>query len=210
MIVQKAYDNWSKTYDSDINLTRDLDEVVLKETFDDMHFKRVLEVGCGTGKNTGFLSSIADSVSAIDFSDGMIMKAKEKNTSDNVLFSIADITKPWTFENESFNLIVCDLILEHIEDLLFVFNEASRTLVNGGVLFINELHPFRQYQGKKAHFERNGKTIEINAFIHNVSDFFSCGTKSGLLLKDLKECWHKKDQNKLPRLISLKFEKTIH
>ncbi|MGE5412320.1 MAG: hypothetical protein ACM3MI_15270, partial [Clostridiales bacterium] len=90
------------------------------------------------------------------------------------------------------------------------FNEASRTRVTGGVLFINELHPFRQYQGKNARCEPNGKTIEINAFIHNVSDFFSCGTKSGLLLKDLKECWHEKDQNKLPRLISLKFEKTIH
>ncbi len=101
----------------------------------------------------------------------MINKAKEKIQADNVSFLVADITNTWPDEIHSIDLITCNLILEHIEDLNSVFYEALRKLNNGGKFYISELHPFRQYQGKKALFERDGKKTQINAFIHNISDF---------------------------------------
>jgi malonyl-CoA O-methyltransferase len=67
--------------------------------------------------------------------------------------------------------------LEHIEDLSFVFAEAARTLSSKGRFFINELHPFRQYEGKKARFYRNEEKIEVDAFIHNISDFLGARSK---------------------------------
>lgn len=84
MNVQTAYDNWSATYDADANLTRDLDEVVTRETVIGLRCKSVIEIGCGTGKNTLMLSQIAEKVYAIDFSAQMLEKAKEKVSSDNV------------------------------------------------------------------------------------------------------------------------------
>lgn len=93
MSVQSAYDDWSTTYDADENLTRDLDQIVTKETLMGLRCKSVVEIGCGTGKNTLLLSQIAETVYAVDFSASMITKAKEKVSSTNVMFITADITK---------------------------------------------------------------------------------------------------------------------
>jgi len=72
---------------------------------------------------------------------------------------------------------------------------------------INELHPFKQYEGKKARFYRDEETIEVEAFVHHISDFFNAATNNGLTLVNLKEYWHEQDQNKPPRLISFIFRK---
>ncbi|MGE5431362.1 MAG: class I SAM-dependent methyltransferase [Syntrophomonadaceae bacterium] len=207
MTVKKAYNSWSETYDSDVNLTRDLDEAATRESLKGSRYGRILELGCGTGKNTAFLSGISDRMWAVDFSEGMLSRAKEKQKSCNVTFSLADITKPWPFSDRAFDLIVSNLVLEHIEDLDFIFSEASRTLKSGGSFFICELHPFRQYLGKKARFERSEKTVEIHAYIHDVSDFLASAKKSKLNLKDIREWRHEKDQAGVPRLISFRFEK---
>ena len=207
MDIQNAYNEWSQTYDSDENLTRDLDQQVTKSFLGDRHFDSILEIGCGTGKNTEFISTIGEAIRAVDFSQGMIERAKRRVQAENVHFSLMDITKPWDFEHHSFDLIVCNLVLEHIQDLSFVFGEGGRTLRSGGRFFINELHPFRQYDGKKARFYRNEQKIEVDAFVHHVSDFLLAARNSGLALLHLDEYWHEADQNKLPRILSLFFER---
>ncbi|MEH1815512.1 MAG: class I SAM-dependent methyltransferase [Nostoc sp.] len=207
MSIQAAYDNWSATYDADENLTRDLDRIATRETLMGLKCKSVVEVGCGTGKNTLLLSQIALKVCAIDFSAQMIEKAKEKVRSANVVFITEDITKQWTCHNESADLVTCNLVLEHIEDLSLIFSEASRVLVKGGYFFICELHPFKQYQGTKANFQRQQESIEIPAFVHHLSDFFNAAKVHGFMLEDFKEWWHEKDQNKPPRLVSILFRK---
>jgi ubiquinone/menaquinone biosynthesis C-methylase UbiE len=147
MTIQDAYTDWSATYDSDRNLTRDLDQRVAREELQSFRCKSILELGCGTGKNTLMLASIGEHVHAVDFSAGMIEKARAKVIAPNVTFEIADISRRWPSADQAFDLIVCNLVLEHIEDLNFIFSEASRVLVRGGQFFICELHPFRQYLG---------------------------------------------------------------
>lgn len=205
--IQKAYNDWSETYDTDENLTRDLDQKVTREALANLHFDSILEIGCGTGKNTSFLAQIGESIYAVDFSQGMIEKAEEKVQAENVRFSMMDITQKWNFEDQSFDLIVCNLVLEHIDDLTFVFLEAAHVLKEKGRFFINELHPFKQYEGKKARFYKDKEIIEVDAFVHHISDFFNAATANGLTLVKLDEYWHEEDGNKLPRLISFTFEK---
>jgi len=207
MNIQKAYNEWSASYDSDENLTRDLDQQVTRDVLANLHFNSILEVGCGTGKNTAFLVQIGTSVHSLDFSQGMIEKAKEKVPATNVRFSIADITKKWPCNDGEFDLIVCNLVLEHVEDLSFIFSEAARVLQHQGRFFVNELHPFKQYEGKKARFYRQDETIEVEAFVHHISDFTNTASNSGLMLLKLREYWHEEDQNKPPRLISFMFMK---
>ncbi|MEO7840999.1 MAG: class I SAM-dependent methyltransferase [Anaerolineales bacterium] len=205
MNIQKAYNEWSDSYDTDNNLTRDLDQRVTQEALANLRFNSILEVGCGTGKNTAFLAQIGTSVHALDFSEGMIEKAREKVRAENVRFSMADITKRWTFQDRLFDLVLCNLVLEHIEDLSHIFSEARRTLKKKGRFFINELHPFKQYEGKKARFIKGEGTIEVEAFVHHISDFTNAAAANGLTLVNLNEYWHAEDQNKQPRLISFMF-----
>jgi ubiquinone/menaquinone biosynthesis C-methylase UbiE len=208
MSIQNAYDEWSQTYDTDENLTRDLDQQVMGEVLANQRFDSILEIGCGTGKNTAFLTQIGARVHALDFSEGMIAKAREKVKAGNVKFSVADLTQTWPCEDAAYDLIVCNLVLEHIEDLSFIFSEASRVLAQKGKFLINELHPFRQYEGKQARFQGAAGVIEIPAFIHHISDFLEAATKNGMRLVTLYEKWHERDlQSKLPRILSFLFEK---
>lgn len=207
MNIQSAYNKWSSSYDEDKNLTRDLDAEIVRNEFANIKFDSILEIGCGTGKNTNFFSEIADKVNAIDFSEGMILKAKEKIKSGNVQFTQADIIHKLPIEISTIELVACSLILEHIENLDLIFSEANRCLKKKGKIFINELHPFRQYEGKKATFINDGKTTVIDAFVHNISDFTNAAINNGFKLLKLNEFWHKLDKNKLPRILSLLFVK---
>ncbi len=207
MSIQKAYNDWSASYDMDENQTRDLDQQVTREALTNLHFQSILELGCGTGKNTSFLAQIGDKVDALDFSEGMIAKAREKIRAANVRFSMTDLTQKWPCEDQAYDLLVCNLVMEHIQDLSFIFSEAFRVLKEEGRFLLNELHPFRQYEGKKARFGRGAEVTEIPAFVHHISDFLDAASDNGLKLVKLRECWHERDQGKPPRLVSFLFEK---
>lgn len=207
MKIQDAYTRWSTTYDSDRNLTRDLDRRVTESTLRDRKCQNILELGCGTGKNTALLDRIGRKILALDFSPGMLQQAKTKLKTDHVFFVRADLTKPWPAKTGSFELVVCNLVLEHIEDLEPVFYQASQSLTAGGEFFVSELHPFRQYQGTQASFRNEQETVEIDAFVHHLSDFTEAARENGFSLKSMKEWWHEEDLNKPPRLVSFLFEK---
>ena len=209
MTIQRAYTDWSITYDSDRNLTRDLDLMVTRQILSGRQYQTILELGCGTGKNTGLLLQLSEQVYSLDFSMGMLEQAKRKIQSGRVGFAVADLTKPWPCKDQSVDLIVCNLVLEHVRDLSVIFAEAQRVLVPGGEFFISELHPFRQYGGTKANFQRGQETIEIPAFVHHLSDFTEGASQNGLALQSVHEWWHDADENKLPRLLSFVFKKSV-
>jgi ubiquinone/menaquinone biosynthesis C-methylase UbiE len=205
--AQEAYNHWSSTYDDDRNLTRDLDQTITRNILANLRCESVLEIGCGTGKNTALLTEIGAYVYAFDFSQAMIDKARQKLRAGNVSFVVADLSRRWPCQERAVDLIVCNLVLEHIRDLSFVFGEADLVLVDGGRFFISELHPLRQYQGTRANFQRDQETTEIEAFVHHVSDFTGAAANAGLSLAGTNEWWHEEDQGKPPRLVSFMFEK---
>lgn len=210
MKIQDAYTDWSATYDSDRNLTRDLDRMATEDALKGRTYRNVIEMGCGTGKNTALLTRISKRIVAIDFSPGMLQKAKSKIHSENVLFVAADLTKTWPCKSDSVELIVCNLVLEHIDDLATVFLQASQALNAGGLFFISELHPFRQYQGTQAVFRNKQNEVKIAAFVHHISEFTDSALQNGFLLRTLREWWHEEDdRNKFPRLVTFMFEKSI-
>jgi ubiquinone/menaquinone biosynthesis C-methylase UbiE len=203
MNIQNAYNQWSSSYDQDRNLTRDLDQSITRQLLADKKFDRVLELGCGTGKNTALLSQISKQVHALDFSEGMIQQARQKIRSENVVFNVADLNQAWPCINAAYELIICNLVLEHIENLSFIFEQAARCLSKGGQFYISELHPFRQYQGGKARYQLNTETLEISAYVHHVSEYVASANKQGMVLAELNEYWHAEDVGKPPRLLTL-------
>ena len=98
MQTQDAYNNWAKTYDTVINKTRDLEAKAIRISLEHETPGHILEIGCGTGKNTQWLVNKCRYLTAIDFSPEMLKIAREKITDDRVQFTQADITKQWTFD----------------------------------------------------------------------------------------------------------------
>lgn len=205
--IQSGYTTWSATYDTDHNLTRDLDQIVTRAMLSERHYGSIIEIGCGTGKNTQLLVRIGDHVHALDFSEGMLAQARAKGLGPNVTFTQTDITQQWPCADSSADLATCNLVLEHVADLEFVFGEAARILLPGGQFFICELHPFKQYLGSKATFQHDQSRVELPAFVHHISDFLDAAQQHGFSLVSLKEWWHDDDQHTPPRLISFLFEK---
>ncbi len=209
MDIRSAYDRWSETYDTGPNLTRDLDSTATRAVLGNWHFHTILELGCGTGKNTRLFSRIGERVVAVDFSAGMLKVARWKAASGRVSFCAADLNRPWPFLGLQAGLVTCNLVLEHMADLVPVFSQSFQVLSVGGMLFVCELHPFRQYLGKKARFqvEAGTESIEVPAFVHHVSDFLDAAEGQGFKLERLQEWWHEADQGEPPRLVSFVFRK---
>jgi ubiquinone/menaquinone biosynthesis C-methylase UbiE len=207
--IQDAYNRWSTTYDTDRNLTRDLDQRVTRDALAGHRFRSILELGCGTGKNTALLVQVGERVCSLDFSAGMIAQARQKLHFDHLSFALADLTQAWPCRSEAADLVTCNLVLEHIQDLSPIFAEAKRVLTASGLFFVCELHPFRQYQGRQANFQHGQETIEVPAFIHHISDFTQQADQHDLSLVNLKEWWHEQDESSPPRLVSFLFTKML-
>jgi ubiquinone/menaquinone biosynthesis C-methylase UbiE len=204
--ARTAYDRWAAQYDTEANDTRDVNaEVLRRQSFLDSD-EAVLELGCGTGLNTEWLAAQAKSVTATDLSDQMLARAQERLDSARVTMQPLDITESWPFEDKRFDAVVATLVLEHVEALGPVFQDARRVLRDGGTFYLAELHPYRQYGGTQAHFEdeATGETVVIDAFTHPVSEFVNTGIEAGFAVRRMGE-W-RADGDDRPRLLSIQFE----
>lgn len=209
MNTQQAYNSWAAQYDTNENKTRDLEAKALRAILSTISFDAVLEIGCGTGKNTEWILQKANSITAVDLSREMLAKAKEKIQSEKVEFIEADINSEWTFTNKSFDLIGFSLVLEHIQNLDHIFKEVSKKLHKGGFVYVGELHPFKQYSGSKARFETEQGLHIVQCYNHNISDFIQSAKKNGLKLIELDEYFDDEEKITIPRILTLLFQKTI-
>ncbi|RYY29995.1 MAG: class I SAM-dependent methyltransferase [Chitinophagaceae bacterium] len=207
MDPKQAYDFWSSLYDTNKNNTRDLEAVALKETLADIPFNNVLEIGCGTGKNTGWLMKKAKKVLGVDLSPGMLEQARIKFNEPDVSFINADINEEWNFTDARYDLITFSLVLEHIESLAPVFKKAFTALESGGYVYVGELHPFKQYTGTKARFDTADGRQVVDCFNHHISDFTMAATAAGFRIIQLNEYFDTPDRNEIPRILTLVLHK---
>lgn len=208
MNTKQAYNIWAAEYDTKDNKTRDIEALALKLSLASIPFNKVLEIGCGTGKNTEWLIEKAALITAVDFSEQMLARAKDKINSNRVQFKQADITSRWNFRDGLYDLVTFSLVLEHIDNLDYVFNEVSKSLNPDGYVYIGELHPFKQYNGIKARFETAEGGQIIDSFNHNVSDFIQAGKKHGLKLVYLDEYFDDNDRSQIPRILTILLKKS--
>ena len=206
MSIKDAYNLWAFQYDTNDNKTRDLESIALRSTLKNISFNNCLEVGCGTGKNTAWLVEKAEHVTAVDFSEEMLRKAKEKVVSDRVEFIQADINMPWLFGNKLYDVATFSLVLEHILDLNHIFSEAYKLLQPGGYLYLGELHPFKQYAGSKARFDTGIETKILECYNHHISDFIHAATDK-FVVKIFDEYFDDDDKNAIPRILTILFQK---
>ena len=204
--IKGDYDSWAYRYDNNINLTRDLDKTVTMESLSNIDFFKVLELGCGSGKNTEWLITKADKLVGLDFSKNMLDLARRKVKTDKVTFINADLNENWPINDNSFDLAVTNLTLEHIEALDHFFNSLFMKLTQGGKCFVCELHPKKQLSGSKARFEENGSEIELDVYYHSELEYIESAEKAGFNLIAKKD-WYDNEKD-VPRLISFLFEKT--
>jgi 2-polyprenyl-3-methyl-5-hydroxy-6-metoxy-1,4-benzoquinol methylase len=207
MTVEEAYNSWAAQYDTNKNRTRDLEAVAVRAALADVPFETCLEIGCGTGKNTEWLVRKAMHVAAVDLSAEMLERARKKVSSNKVDFQQADITQPWQFTTQVYDLVTFSLVLEHIQNLDFIFEQTAAALRSGGYVYIGELHPFKQYSGTKARFDTEEGRQEVECYTHHISEFVQTAKQYGLKLIDLNEHFDDNDRAGIPRILTLLLQK---
>ena len=225
--VEALYDRWAESYDAGPNRTRDLAGSVLRRAGLELAGRAVLELGCGTGGNTGWLAERAASVLAVDFSEGMMSLARARlrehprdgtdRPGDDVVrrvrFLRHDIRQPLPLRDATLDFVVIALVLEHVERLAPVLAECARVLRPGGELFVCEYHPYRQLRGGQARFSAGaqGEEVRIPAFLHLAEEFVNAAVAAGLRIVHLGEWWDESAEpgagagaGALPRVLSLR------
>ncbi len=96
----------------------------------------VLECACGTGMISAAIAPVCNSLTATDFSEGMLKQAKKKcRTFSNITFQKADITS-LVYENESFDAVVAANVIHLLDHPYQALAELDRVCKTGGRLII--------------------------------------------------------------------------
>jgi malonyl-CoA O-methyltransferase len=119
--VRNGYDRWAEIYDHDRNPLPALEEPHVRAAAGEVRGLNVLDLGCGTGRHSAWLAAAGARVTAVDFSQGMLNEARRKVAGAEVRFVVHDLHESLPFGNETFDLVVSGLVLEHLRDLAVFF-----------------------------------------------------------------------------------------
>ena len=134
--VHDLYQLWADGYDEPVNPLVKAEEKTLGRLAFDVVGKKILDVGCGTGRHTIRLAQAGAEVTGVDFSDKMLAVARKKAEGLQVRFVQADLRSIPI--DESFDMVTCNLVLNHVEDLHAAIREISRLAKTGGRILISD------------------------------------------------------------------------
>ena len=99
---------------------------------------KILELGCGTGE---LWKSNLDSIDKMkqliitDFSNDMVETTKSViGNRDNVNYERMDIQNI-SFKNETFDIVIANMLLHHVNDIDKAISEVNRVLKKGGIFY---------------------------------------------------------------------------
>lgn len=109
---------------------------------------KILEVGCGTGQLSNFLSlNHRRTIFATDICINSLKKGlnfASKNNLNNVHFAQMDLFNP-VFKPNSFDVVICNGVLHHTRDPYLGFQSIVKLVKRGGLLIIGLYNPFGRF-----------------------------------------------------------------
>lgn len=182
--TQSGYDRWAAFYDEDDNPLVAVEAPRVAEALGPVHGLRVADVGCGTGRHTLALSRDGAFVTGLDFSRGMLERARARSYPTPVEFLVHDVTRPLPLPDAAFDRVLSGLVVDHIPDLRSHFRELVRVTRPGGCVIISVLHPAMMLRGVRARFRdpQTRREVRPASCGHEVSDYLAAAASSGALL----------------------------
>lgn len=193
--VRDGYDRWAPLYDHDGNPLVALDERVTPRLIGEVRGLHIADLACGTGRHTDRLVRAGARVTAVDFSEGMLARARSRvpTTFGPVAFVRHDLTTPLPFADSAFDGAVCALALEHVSDLAAFFAEIARVVCPGGFVVFADMHPAMRLRGVQANFDvpatgaASVSTVRVAGFDHAIADYVMAAVRAGLAIDAIEE-----------------------
>lgn len=168
----------------------------------------ILDLACGEGYNTRILAGKGARVIGVDFSEKLINLAKQEETKEalGIHYVILDAANLQGFSDNYFDLVVCFMALQDIEDYGKAISEVSRVLKHKGRFVFSIPHPcfekitidgervhsYERYFGETKYtihwnMERLSKPFETTSFHRTLTAYFNALNKSGFYISKLIE-----------------------
>ena len=133
--------SWSELYRSGrfrITTTKPSEIVVRGLQREFRTFKRVLDLGCGNGRNSAYAALLGYSVDAVDIVDLGISIGLSRKTGRRISFHNASIMD-FDISEDSYRHIIMTRLIQYIspDDLAVLFSRVSKGLMKNGTLMLN-------------------------------------------------------------------------
>jgi ubiquinone/menaquinone biosynthesis C-methylase UbiE len=140
---------------------------ILKEEYQNIHSRKLLEIATGSGF-TAYLLNKDNSYTGIDISRGLLSKAVKKfkeNNFQDAEFFVADATD-MPFNNEFFDVVICDLSLNFIGNIEVFIKELKRVMKKEAVFYCSVPIP-----------ERKDPKVKIRGRLYSENELKTCFEK---------------------------------
>ncbi|OAL05311.1 S-adenosyl-L-methionine-dependent methyltransferase [Phaeosphaeriaceae sp. SRC1lsM3a] len=217
--TQEAYDQWASVYDSDGNMLQAVDDLELaallpqslNQVLSEVNTPTItlLDLGCGTGRNTEKLLSFTlppgreSTVIGLDFSKGMLDLANSKLQKYNTALeeprvrleqcdcfpTMNDPTAP-PFPSvpglAPVNGVISTLVLEHVPLSAYFATLASLLLPNG-IAVITNMHSDMGAKSQAGFINKQGVKVRGSSFAHTVQATVDEAVRAGFEVLSVKE-----------------------
>ena len=197
-----AYDTWSEVYDTDGNFLQALDTIEMQTLLPQMLSqmsssalpRKIVDLGCGTGRNTTRLLDLPDfTVIGLDASPKMLAIARSRigeymahahNASDapqGVQLELYDLLRSDCIPSCASNAdaLISTLVLEHVPLSIF-FDKISEMLKANGLALITNMHSDMAAMGQAGFVDpKTGEKVRTQSFAHHLDDVVGEAQKQG-------------------------------
>lgn len=187
--TQAGYDRWAEIYDAEQNPLISLEEPEVDRLLGDVAGLDIVDVGCGTGRHALRLAARGANVVGVDFSDGMLARAREKEGA-SVRWVVHDVTEvPLPLTAHAFDRVLCALVVDHIAELPVFFAELGRLCREDGRIVVTVMHPAMMLKGTQARFvdPATGRETRPASHANVVADYVNGAVAGGLRILQVGE-----------------------
>ncbi|KAG9191046.1 hypothetical protein G6011_09134 [Alternaria panax] len=217
--TQAAYDQWASVYDIDGNMLQAIDDLELQTVLPKFLSQAqnsiaageklyVLDLGCGTGRNTGKLARYdwggkSVEVTGLDFSQGMLNVATKKlapsfegHEKVRLRLECCDcfptVNDPSTSalpavqSLQPSHAVISTLVLEHIP-LKDYFNTLFALLLPGGTALVTNMHADMGRVSQAGFVNADGIKVRGSSYVYTVEETATAARAAGLEALSVKE-----------------------
>ena len=187
--TQAGYNRWAEVYDEEDNPLVLLEELHIAPLSGRVGGLAVADIGCGTGRHALRWAAAGARVTAVDFSEAMLQRARAKAGAEAVTFIHHDLAQPLPLKSAAFDRVFCCLVLDHIAELDGFFRELRRLCRPSGSVIISVMHPAMSLRGVQARFiePASGRRISPASHVHQISDYLMAAVRAALIHEHMSE-----------------------
>lgn len=155
----EGYDLYASLYDESLLRLNSFEKGSLEKLLGNLKGKRVLDIGCGTGRIIQMLREKGAEIVALDISEEMVNTVRRKFPDLECVVGDSD---ELPFKDESFDLVLGLFWIVHLGNLRASFDEVYRVLKKGGRFILSNIN---QRKAPKLN-TKSGEKIVIESYYH--------------------------------------------